>query len=176
MMEIFQTAGALERVATHHADLPITTEKPHHRSIGATVPEFRAIRPDGSEVASLELIDGKPLAMLFWNPACPHCAAKVEDLEHWAEDHPPRAPDLLLVRSGADEVPPKCFGAPVVLDADGSFSRDLGSTGTPSAVLVDRAGIIASPVVVGGEEVRALLGMMPAQAQARAVAGNAGAN
>lgn len=131
------------------------------QAMGAAVPEFRAIGPDGREVSSLELVWGAGLALLFWSPTCPHCSAMVSDLEHWAIDRPLRAPNLVLVRSGSDEVPSECFGAHVVLDVDGSLSRELGSVGTPSAVLVDRDGAIASPVVAGGDDVRALLGMSP---------------
>ena len=154
----------VERLSSHPAELPIITgEKPHHRTVGAAVPEFRAITPDGRGLNRLEIVDGATTVMLFWNPECPHCSAMTADLKHWANHRPPRAPKLVLVRSRSDEVPTESFGAPVVLDVDGSFSRELGSAGTPSAVLVDRAGVIASLVVVGSVEVRALLGMKPAQ-------------
>ena len=149
----------LERVATHSTELPLlAADEPLHRVVGNVVPEFRAIAPDGREIASHELIGGAPTAMLFWSPTCPHCSAMAPDLELWSQDRPTRAPNLVLVRSESDQIPLECFGAHVVLDVDGSLSRKLGSAGTPSAVLVD-GGAIASPVVVGGEGVRALLGI-----------------
>jgi sec-independent protein translocase protein TatA len=44
------------------------------------------------------------------------------------------------------------IGSPVVLDQQFVVGRAFGAGGTPSAVLVDEEGKIASEVAVGGQE------------------------
>lgn len=123
-----------------------------------SMPELRAIAPDGSEVASGTLWARGMTVVLFWSTTCPYCTAMVEDLEQWARARPARSSELLLVHAGA-EAPAQTFGAPVVLDTDGSIGRELLSAGTPSAFLVDSSGAIVSAIVIGGADVRALLGI-----------------
>jgi hypothetical protein len=48
-----------------------------------------------------------------------------------------------------------------VLDADRSVARAFGSTGTPSAVLIDGAGTQRSELVGGAPLIRQLLGIDP---------------
>jgi hypothetical protein len=46
--------------------------------------------------------------------------------------------------------------SPVVLDADFSVGRAFGASGTPSGLLVDAEGRIASELAIGAERVLAL--------------------
>ena len=66
-------------------------------------------------------------------------------------------PKLLVVSTGTVEAN-QAMGltSPVVLDQDFSVGRAFGAGGTPSAVLVDAEGRIASPVAVGAQAVLAL--------------------
>lgn len=81
------------------------------------------------------------------------------DLKAWRADPPPGAPRLLVVSAGTAEANrADGLAAPVLLDDSFAVGRAFGATGTPSAVLVDADGRIASEVAVGGPAVLALAG------------------
>jgi hypothetical protein len=95
--------------------------------------------------------------VLFWNLGCGFCQQVLPDLKTWEADPPPGAPQLLVVSAGTVEAN-QAMGlrSPVVLDQGFNAGRTFGATGTPSAVLIDAQGRIASPVAVGAAAVLAL--------------------
>ena len=60
------------------------------------------------------------------------------------------------------------FTSPVALDPTFAAARSFGAGGTPSAVLVDAEGRIASGVAVGGQSVLALAAPLEVAPAARA--------
>jgi hypothetical protein len=69
---------------------------------------------------------------------------------------------LLVISSGSIEANRALgFRSSVVLDTDLTISKAFGSRGTPSAVLVDAEGRIASTVGLGARNVLALAGVAP---------------
>ena len=81
------------------------------------------------------------------------------DLKAWEANPPHGAPRLLVVSAGA--VDANCeqgFKAAVVLDQAFTVGRAFGANGTPSAMLVDDEGKIASELAVGAPAVLALAG------------------
>lgn len=64
------------------------------------------------------------------------------------------APQLLVVSTGDMEAN-RAMGlrSPVVLDESFVAGRAFGASGTPSAVLLDAAGKVASPIAVGAQAV-----------------------
>jgi thiol-disulfide isomerase/thioredoxin len=99
----------------------------------------------------------RPTLVLFWNPGCGFCQQMLPDLKAWEADPPLGAPQLLVVSAGTVEAN-QALGlrSPVVLDHGFSAGRAFGATGTPSAVLVDAQGHMASSVAVGAAAVLAL--------------------
>ena len=95
---------------------------------------------------------GKIVIVVFWSPTCSYCEALRNDLRAWDADREAQAVELLLVTPEAED---PAIGT-VALDPDGTTAAAFGSTGTPSAVLVDAQGRIASDLAVGGPEVLAL--------------------
>jgi hypothetical protein len=86
------------------------------------------------------------------------------DLQAWEASPPKGAPRLLVVSSGDVEAnQAQGFRSPVVLDQEFAIGRTYGSAGTPSAVLVDAEGKIASHVEVGAPAVLALAGIRQQQ-------------
>ncbi len=76
----------------------------------------------------------------------------------WERKDPGDASRLLVVSAGSvEENRAQGFLSPVVLDRDFAAGHAFGATGTPSAVLVDPAGNIASQAAVGATEVLKLL-------------------
>ena len=110
---------------------------------------------------------GYKTLVLFWDPACGFCTQMLDDLRAWEKNHPPGAPKLLVVSTGTVEANRSMgLGAPVVLDQGFGMGGAYGAEGTPSAVLVDEQGKIASQLAVGADEVLALAGVKPDPARA----------
>ena len=101
---------------------------------------------------------GYSTLVLFWNPACGFCQRMLDDLKSWEAKQLKDAPQLVVVSTGDVEVN-RAMGlsAVVVLDQDFHIGRMFGATGTPSAVLIDAEGKIASRLAVGAQGVLALL-------------------
>jgi hypothetical protein len=83
----------------------------------------------------------------------------LDDLKDWEADPPEGAPKLLVVSTGSVK-DNRAMGlrSKVVLDETFSAGSAFGANGTPSAVLVDRKGNIASELAVGAPAVLALAG------------------
>ena len=131
--------------------------------IGAQAPVVALPDLDGGTVA-LSDSAGEPTVVLFWNPACGFCRRMLEGLRAWEAAAPIGAPRLLVVSTGSvEENRAMGLKSEVVLDQGFSTGRSFGASGTPSAVLVDAAGKIASQVVSGAEAVGTLLAPVPQQ-------------
>jgi hypothetical protein len=80
------------------------------------------------------------------------------DLKEWEAAQPEGAPRVLVVSDGTVE-DNEAMGlrSPMVLDQTYAVSDAFGGSGTPSAVLVDPEGRIASDVVVGSSAVLDLI-------------------
>ncbi len=126
------------------------------------------VPPVGAEPPSLDLRDlsGEPLPLtvpdcdtlvLFWNPGCGFCQRMLDDLRSFEQSPPPGAPRLLFISSGsAAENEAQGLRAPFALDTAFAAGAAFGTTGTPSAILVDRHGRVASGLAVGAPQVMAL--------------------
>lgn len=129
--------------------------------VGQPVPEVSLLTVDDEQVELSAYLAG-PTALLLWNPGCGHCQRMLNDLTAFLADPPAGAPKLVVI-SGGDVERNRAQGidAPVLLDRNFATGRQLGATGTPSAVLIDGAGDVASPLAVGATAILRLLGAIP---------------
>ncbi len=126
-------------------------------SIGKDAPVVELSNLDGEPVKLADFA-GHPTAVLFWNPGCGFCQRMVDDLKAWEADKPEGAPNLLVVSTGeAEQNRQQGLKSPILLDSGFTVGRAFGASGTPSAVLVDAEGKIASGLAVGGPTVISLL-------------------
>jgi peroxiredoxin len=152
-------SAAIERLLTRTAAMA-TSEgeepEPVAAQLGSPAPAFNLPDLTGRQV-TLETFRGQPVLVLFWNPGCGFCA--LPDLKRWEVAAPEGAPKLLVVSGGAIAAN-RAMGlrAPVLLDQGFAVGQAFGAGGTPSAVLVDAEGRIASAVAVGAAQVFTLLG------------------
>jgi peroxiredoxin/uncharacterized membrane protein YphA (DoxX/SURF4 family) len=130
--------------------------RPAATSVGAAAPDVSLPNLEGKTV-NLSDYKGKSTLLVFWNPGCGFCRRMADDLKTWSAKPPKNAPELLLVSTGTVEANRE-LGVPLttVLDEGFNTGRAYGASGTPSAVLVDADGKIASDVVVGAPGVLAL--------------------
>ena len=125
-------------------------------AIGKPAPSVRL--PDLAG-ATVDLSDrrGENTLVLFWNPSCGFCQRMLPDIKAWEAARPSGAPGLLVVSTGSVEDNEALgFRSTVVLDQDFSVGPTFGVQGTPSGVLVDAEGRVASGVAVGAEATLAL--------------------
>jgi peroxiredoxin len=137
---------------------PAAAQAPRGLSaIGKDAPVVELNNLDGEPVKLTDFA-GQPTAVLFWNPGCGFCQRMVDDLKAWEANPPEGAPKLLVVTTGEAESNRETgLQSPMVLDSGFTVGRAFGASGTPSAVLVDAEGKIASGLAVGGPTVISLL-------------------
>ena len=133
--------------------------------MGQPAPAVRLPDLDGRTV-DLADFRGSPTLVLFGNPGRGFCRQMLPDLKAWEANPPRGAPKLLVVSTGSVE-DNRALGlrSPVVLDQLFAVGSAFGASGTPSAVLVDTRGNVASEVVVGAPAVMGLLGAGQGQPQ-----------
>ncbi len=131
---------------------------PPDSKIGTRAPAFAAVDDRGMAVTN-QVFSGRRTALVYWDPTCRYCAALADALVDWAADPPAGGPRLMLITQRTEALPHR-FGAEVVLvDPGGEVVRAFAFTGTPSAVLIEADGTIASSMCVGGDDVKSLLGV-----------------
>jgi peroxiredoxin len=126
--------------------------------IGTAAPEFALKDIDGRDFRRSDLV-GKRTLVAFWSPDCPHCQNFLDDFRKWTRTLSNGDPKVVVMSEGEiDEHRGLDLGAPVVLDSGYKTSARLGMFGTPSAVLLDENGVIATETAVGANNIWALLG------------------
>jgi methylamine dehydrogenase accessory protein MauD len=134
--------------------------------VGNPAPDVPLRTLDGQESHLAEQLSGRT-AVLFWNPSCGFCQRMLPDLKRFAERPPTGAPSVVVVSAGdPDQNRQMGLNAPVLLDGSFATGHAFGATGTPSAVLVDEAGNVASGIAVGAPAVLELVGAQAAPAGA----------
>ena len=145
------------RAAPKQAPRPAPAPQAGSEKIGSPAPEVTLPNLSG-ETVTLAQFKGEPTALLFWNPGCGFCQRMLPELKAWEESPPEGAPKLLVVSTGeAERNAEMGLKSPVVLDAGFNTGRAFGASGTPSALLVNANGEIATGIAVGAPGVLGLL-------------------
>jgi peroxiredoxin/uncharacterized membrane protein YphA (DoxX/SURF4 family) len=138
-----------------HAAAPTV---PAAQRVGEEAPEVKLPDLEGNTV-QLADFRGEETLVLFWNPGCGFCQQMLPDLKEWEATSSGGAPRLVVVSAGSEEANREMgLASPVLLDQQFATGRAFGASGTPSAVLVDAEGKVASEVAVGAPAVFELAG------------------
>jgi thiol-disulfide isomerase/thioredoxin len=125
---------------------------------GEVVPALQLPDLNGG-MLNLGMLRGRRTLVLFWSPSCGYCQQMIEDVKKLERERAPDAPELLIISSGTPEANrEQGFRSPVLLDRIFGAGSVLGAGGTPSAVIIDEQGVVASDVGVGAPAVLALAG------------------
>jgi peroxiredoxin/uncharacterized membrane protein YphA (DoxX/SURF4 family) len=144
------------RAAAQEAPLKAQSPKPA-LSMGSVAPPFMLPDLDQKSISAASF-NGNATVLLFWNPACGYCQRMLPDLKQWETRKSTTAPRLMLISTGsADANRSMGLTSAVLLDDRFAVGQLYGSSGTPSGVLIDSKGKIASSLVVGAPGVMALL-------------------
>lgn len=130
-------------------------------AIGARVPGFDLPKATGGRLSASALTGSRTL-LVFWNPGCGFCMQMLAGLQRWETTRASDAPRMLLVSAGSpEENLVTGLTSPIGLDDDFTVGKALAVPGTPSAVLVDAEGRIASEIAVGEPAIWRLFGVQP---------------
>ena len=153
-------------LATGGSVAPAENGAPVHQEaeglpVGSAAPEFSLSGLHG-EILTLNALrsSGKPVMMLFTDPNCGPCNAILPEVGRWQEEHAQKFTLSLISRGDVEENKTKASEhgfTNVLLQEDWEVSASYEVRGTPSAVLIDTDGKIASPVARGVEGIRGLL-------------------
>jgi methylamine dehydrogenase accessory protein MauD len=124
--------------------------------VGKPAPQIELPDLNGAPV-SLRNFRGEKVVVLFWDPECGFCREMLPDLRAWEKDPAREGPKFLIVSTGTEEANREMgLSSPVLLDEQLVVGSAFDAPGTPSAVLIDEQGQIASELAVGGPAVLAL--------------------
>jgi len=129
--------------------------------IGRVAPSVSLPDIDGKTVTLDDLRGaGRPVMLVFSDPGCGPCNALLPQLAAWQEQHAGTLTIALVSRGGADTNRRKGRDRPlkhVLIQADREVAEAYDAHGTPSAVLVNLDGRVASDLAHGSEAIAALV-------------------
>jgi thiol-disulfide isomerase/thioredoxin/uncharacterized membrane protein YphA (DoxX/SURF4 family) len=132
------------------------------RPVGSPAPRFTLPDLGGVMVTLDDLLAGqKPVLLLFTNPTCGPCAALVPEIALWQREHPRRLTVAVVGEGSAEANRPKAEETglrDVLLQREREIAKAYDVGATPGAVIVYPNGLVGSPVALGAEEIRGLLG------------------
>ncbi|MBV9242174.1 MAG: redoxin domain-containing protein [Acidobacteria bacterium] len=128
--------------------------------IGAVAPEFSLTSLAGEPVSSGLLVSGMPLLAIFVSPSCTPCRSLIPDFEQWIDDLSGKVKVVFITTGDAEENRQKFgnkIGSELYLQSGREVSLLFRAQWTPSAVLIDAGGRIASQVTAGDTAIRSLV-------------------
>lgn len=127
--------------------------------IGAPFPDFSLPDLSGSLIRLQDLLAGnKPVLFLFVGPNCDPCGALVPDIEKWT-DNLNKSLEIVLVSSGSVKENLDKFGGDkeILIEDERAVAISAGAKWTPTALLVNLDGRIASHLAAGDIAIHALV-------------------
>ena len=129
--------------------------------VGSEAPSFELTSYAGGTTSLKQLLAfGKPLLLIFTNPNCGPCVVLFAEVKDWQATHSEQLTITLIsfgtIKENFVNVARNGLGQ-VLLQQKREVAETYGAMLTPTAVLVNREGKIASPLAAGADEIRALL-------------------
>ncbi|GAC1349544.1 MAG: hypothetical protein NVSMB27_23690 [Ktedonobacteraceae bacterium] len=113
---------------------------------------------------------GSPTVLVFYDPGCTYCEGMLRELKAWETRRPKDAPQVLVIsRGNLTENRNLGLRTTILHDPDFTVPSLFQANATPSAVLIDEEGIVASKVVTGGPDVIKLIKTTRARVKAATV-------
>ncbi len=129
--------------------------------VGAVAPSFSLPSLAGGTISLEELLSlGKSVLLLFISPTCSPCKILLPHIRVWQRDYGDHLTVVLMSKGTEKEVQAKIAkyeSRYVLLQGESSVADEYQSKWTPSAVLINRQGRIASQMTSGDEAIRALI-------------------
>jgi len=140
---------------------PVAEPKPEGLPVNALAPPFEVSAYDGGRLSLEQLLDyGKPVLLIFTNPVCGPCVTLFGEIKEWQDQHKERLTIAILsfgtIKDNFVNVARNSLGQ-VLLQKKREVAEKYGATLTPTAVIVETDGRIASKLAAGADEIRELL-------------------
>lgn len=136
-------------------------QKPEGLPVNSIAPSFELTAYDGGTRSLAQLIAyGKPLLLIFTSPSCGPCVALFQEIKDWQRAHRDQLTIGLISKGSIKDnfvnVARNDLGD-VLLQKEREVAEQYKALVTPTAVLVNTGGRIASPLAAGADEIRNLL-------------------
>ncbi|MGH9874759.1 MAG: MauE/DoxX family redox-associated membrane protein [Pyrinomonadaceae bacterium] len=129
--------------------------------LNSVAPPFELTAYVGGTISLTELLAyGKPVLLIFTNPTCGPCVVLFAEVKEWQQAHSEQLTIALIsfgtIKENFVNVARNRLGQ-VLLQQKREVAEKYGAKLTPTAVVVNTDGRIASPLAAGADEIRALL-------------------
>lgn len=129
--------------------------------LDSVAPSFELAAYAGGTISLTELLAyGKPVLLIFTNPTCGPCVVLFAEVKDWQDAHSEQLTIALIsfgtIKENFVNVARNRLGQ-VLLQQQREVAERYGANVTPTAVIVNTKGRIASPIAAGADEIRALL-------------------
>jgi thiol-disulfide isomerase/thioredoxin len=134
---------------------------PQGLPVGSAAPLFDLASYEGGRGSLKQLLaQARPLLLIFTNPHCGPCVSIFQEVGKWQRDYSNQITIVLITQGSIKEnfvnVSRNSL-ANVLLQEQEEVGKAYKATMTPTAVIVNQEGEIASTVVAGATEIRRLL-------------------
>jgi thiol-disulfide isomerase/thioredoxin/uncharacterized membrane protein YphA (DoxX/SURF4 family) len=138
-----------------------TPAAPKGLPLDSVAPPFELAAYAGGTISLMQLLAyGKPLLLIFTNPTCGPCVVLFAEVKEWQQAHRDQLTIALIsfgtIKENFVNVARNGLGQ-VLLQQQREVAEKYGANVTPTAVVVNPDGRIASQVAAGADEIRALL-------------------
>jgi thiol-disulfide isomerase/thioredoxin/uncharacterized membrane protein YphA (DoxX/SURF4 family) len=138
-----------------------TATTPRGLPLDSTAPPFDIAAYAGGRSSLAQLLAyGKPLLLIFTSPTCGSCVVLFQEIKEWQQSHSEQLTIALIsfgtIKENFVNVARNGLGQ-VLLQQEREVAKKYGADVTPTAVIVNTSGRIASPMAAGAEEIRNLL-------------------
>lgn len=146
--------------------------------VGAPAPDFALPDLNGKTVEFEHLLaQRKPILFFFVSPTCSPCSALLPEIEAWQSELKEKL-NFVFVSSGKARENADKFGGTsfkqILLQKERETSELFGAQWTPTAVLVNTDGVIASALAAGDAAIRALVEKIKAATEINFVTNGSG--
>jgi peroxiredoxin/uncharacterized membrane protein YphA (DoxX/SURF4 family) len=129
--------------------------------LDSEAPSFELAAYAGGTISLSQLLAyGKPVLLIFTNPTCGPCVVLFAEVKDWQEAHSEQLTIALIsfgtIKENFVNVARNGLGQ-VLLQQQREVAERYGANVTPTAVVVNTRGRIASPIAAGADEIRKLL-------------------
>ena len=155
-------AGVMIYLLRRQKRLAVTNAMtPRGLPLNSVAPPFDIAAYAGGRSSLAQLLAyGKPLLLVFTNPNCGSCVVLFQEIKEWQQSHSEQLTIALIsfgtIKENFVNVARNGLGQ-VLLQEEREVAKQYGADVTPTAVVVDTNGRIATPMAAGAEEIRNLL-------------------
>lgn len=139
-----------------------TATTPRGLPLDTIAPSFDIAAYTGGSTSLAQLLAyGKPLLLIFTSPTCGSCVVLFQEIKEWQEAHSERLTIALIsfgtIKENFVNVARNGLGQVLLQQQDRDVAKKYGADVTPTAVVVNAGGRIATPMAAGADEIRNLL-------------------